>query len=233
MISFEHSTIGHKEELFQIDSLQLQRGQLYALVGPNGSGKSTLLHTIAGLIDAISGELRIDGLSKKLLTPKVLAEKVAWVDSHFTGIEYMRVREYVALGRLPYTNQFGVLTEKDQHKVEEVLEKMHLQQKSSKFTKELSDGERQLVAVARALTQDTPIILLDEPTAFLDFGNKSKLISHLKEIAEKENKCVILSTHDIETCIDFRLFFLILTKEKKLIARKDINDKSDILNYFS
>lgn len=233
MIAFKNCIIGHKQDLFSIDSLELKQGHLYALVGPNGSGKSTLLQTIAGLVPPVNGEFTIQGVSKKHLSQKELALKVAWVDSHFTGIEYMRVREYVSLGRLPYTNHFGSLKASDYDKIDQVIETMNLQTKATKFTKELSDGERQMVAIARALAQDTPILLLDEPTAFLDFGNKSKLVSHLKQIAENENKCIILSTHDIDTCIDFQLYFLILDKEKELIFEKNVQDKYSLFAHFT
>ena len=129
----------------------------------------------------------------------------------------MRVFDFIALGRTPHTNAFGRLSKLDINKVEEAIKALNIEHLKEEFTTNISDGERQLVAIARAFAQDTPIILLDEPTAFLDYLNKKTALELLKTNAEKFMKCIVLSSHDLELCIDAKIPFLVVNNSKKEI----------------
>jgi iron complex transport system ATP-binding protein len=152
--------------------------------------------------------MKIDGIDIHSLRRSVLAKHVAFVASKFDGIEYLKVREYIALGKFGSSSILGQLPKEEAEHVEQLLEELALLPLADKFTDRISDGERQLAAVARALAQDTPVLLLDEPTAFLDYKNKKRMMEKLVEIAEKKNKCIMLSTHDLELAMDNSLVFL-------------------------
>lgn len=202
MIKFQGVHIGYKEKLMVISNLDLECGKMYALIGSNGSGKSTLLNTILGSLPILGGKLSINNRESSVLSKHDLAKTIAFVDSKFDGIEHLTVYDYVALGRTPYTNAIGRLTEEDRSIIDSSIEKLQLNQFKDRETSKLSDGERQMVSIARAICQTTPIILLDEPTAFLDYGNRKKLIGILNRLAQEENKCILFSTHDIEICLE-------------------------------
>lgn len=203
MITVSNLKIGHYETIAQCSSLQLDKGVLYALVGNNGSGKSTFFKTICGIIPAISGELILFGKPLSSLSHLERSKTIAFVESKFSGVELLSVAEYIGLGRAPYTGISGRLSQHDFIKIEETISFFGIQDLKNRFTDTLSDGERQLCAIARAVVQETPFIVLDEPTSSLDFRNKKLIMQKLKEIAEKENKCILLSTHDIELTFEF------------------------------
>jgi iron complex transport system ATP-binding protein len=193
--------IGYKETLLEIEHLKIEPGKVYALIGANGRGKSTLLRTLIGKQPALSGLISINN---KDLTQISVAEKsklFGLVQAKFAGIPYMRASEYVALGRTPHTNAFGRLTPKDQKIVNESIEALSVTHLADRFTTELSDGERQLFAIARVLAQETQYIFLDEPTAFLDYSNKKRVLEKLIDIARKLNKSIVYSSHDLELAL--------------------------------
>jgi len=227
MIRFEKAIIGYTSTLIQIDSIELQSGSIYALIGANGSGKSTLLNSILGKQKLINGSIIIDGIDSLSLTPKQLSKKIAYVESKFDGVEFLTVNDYIALGRTPYTDAFGRLKAEDNEKISEAISMMNLERFSNRFTTQLSDGERQLAATARALAQATPVIILDEPTAFLDYGNRKKLIDMLTRISKESGKCVIFSTHDLDLCLEQNLELLIIDQSEKTLRRfnKDVSKK--------
>lgn len=217
MIQFKEVQIGYKDSLITIHDVNLEEGKIYALVGSNGSGKTTLLNTMIGKIKPLNGELIIDGTSIKKYNSKKLAQKVAYVESKFDGVEYLKVIEYIALGRTPYTDRFGRLTESDNKEIDRALVKLNIKMFSDRYTTQLSDGERQLTAIARAFVQTTPIIILDEPTAFLDYGNRKKLIGILSSLAKEEGKCILFSTHDIDLCLEEKLSIALIDQESKTL----------------
>ena len=229
MIRFEQIKIGYTQALIEIQSLTLNTGKVYALVGRNGIGKSTFLNSIIGQVPLLSGRLVLNEIELQKISRFELPKLIAYVESRFDGVEYLSVFDYLALGRSPYTNSFGSLNESDKQIIMQVIADLNLDHLLKKGTSEISDGERQLCAVARALIQTTPIILLDEPTAFLDYLNRQKLIQLLVSIAEKQQKTIILSSHDIDICIENALDFLIVsggqisdtvTNDKKIVIKE-------------
>ena len=208
MIEITHAIVGHQRPLIEIEDLILEKGKVYAIIGRNGGGKSTLLNSLLGHVPLMSGNIKIDGMDVHSLRRSILAKHVAFVASKFDGIEYLKVREYISLGKFGNSSILGQLPKDEADHVEQLLEELSLLPLANKFTDRISDGERQLAAVARALAQDTPVLLLDEPTAFLDYKNKKRMMEKLVEIAEQKNKCIVLSTHDLELAMDNSLIFL-------------------------
>ncbi len=232
MIQFNKVEIGYKQALLTINKLELKSGEVYALIGSNGSGKSTLLNTILKKTPVLTGDVSLN--SKVLASYSVtdLAKTIAFVDSKFDGIEHLSVVDYVALGRTPYTNALGRLRSEDHVIIDGAIEKLNLEKFRDRETLKLSDGERQMVSIARAICQSTPIILLDEPTAFLDYGNRKKLIETLSGIAKAENKCVLFSTHDIDICLEEKgINLLVINQSKKeLELYPNTISKSEIIS---
>jgi iron complex transport system ATP-binding protein len=231
MIQFSKTEIGYKQTLLKIDSLNLQEGKVYALVGRNGVGKSTLLQSMAKLLPLISGDIRYEDISLKNLSRNQMARLIAFVESKFDGVEYLSVLDYLMLGRAPYTFLTGKLSETDKAFVNEISEELQITHLLQKSTTEISDGERQICSVARALIQETPIILMDEPTAFLDFINRQKLMELLIKISAEKQKCIVLSTHDIDLCLENQLTFLIASKGE--LALENFRNKQELVEKFS
>jgi len=177
---------------------ELYQGEVTCLLGANGSGKSTLLRTLAGFQPALEGKILYDNKpidsysdsERSLLIGLVLTDKI-----YAGGIS---VFDLVSLGRHPHTGFFGSLKKHDKEIIWNSLEKVGISHKVDAYVSELSDGERQKVMIAKALAQECPIILLDEPTAFLDINSRIEMMYLLKELASKEQKSILLSTHDIE-----------------------------------
>lgn len=229
MIQLTNVIIGHQSALLSAEDLKLSSGNIYALIGRNGIGKSTFIQTISGVLNPLAGEISIDGKSISGFNMKAIAETISLVDTRFEGVEYLKVKDYLALGRAPYTDAFGRLDSKDWQIVEEVASDLSIQHLLEKYTDQISDGERQLCSVGRAFVQETPVILLDEPTAFLDYINRKNLLELLVRLATDKNKCIVLSTHDLDLCLDESVPFLLaangqinlhasLTKEEILSA---------------
>jgi iron complex transport system ATP-binding protein len=216
MIRLKDLSIGFNEVLLHSEDIQLEKGNVYALVGANGRGKTTLLKTLNGVLKPISGELLIDSISVNQLTREQLARKIAFVSSKFEGVDHLTVYQYVALGRTPYLGLFGRLTPSDHQVVTQAIEQLGLSSFTQRITAELSDGERQMASIARALAQDCPIITLDEPTAFLDYTNKAKILDLLSSIAVSQGKCILFSTHDLDLIHRQSIPVLLAQSTKKL-----------------
>jgi iron complex transport system ATP-binding protein len=229
MIRFQQTQIGYKKALISIENLELESSAIYALVGRNGSGKSTFLKTITGQISLLGGNLEIDARSTKEVKVAELSRIISFVESKFDGVSFLSVENYLALGRAPFTNALGRLSSDDWGIVHEVAEEMGLTEFLVKDTTNLSDGERQLCAIARALVQQTPILLLDEPTAFLDFANKQLLIDKLLHIAKEKQKCIIFSTHDLDLCIENKIEFLAL--KNKILNKISCQTKDELIRF--
>ena len=229
MIHLTKLIIGHQNELLRLNNISLSSGNVYALIGRNGIGKSTFIQTISGHLNPLAGEIAIDGKSISGFSILDFAETISLVDTRFEGVEYLKVKDYLALGRAPFTDAFGRLTAKDWQTVEDVASDLAITHLLDKFTDQISDGERQLCSVGRAFVQETPVILLDEPTAFLDYINRKLLLELLVWLAREKNTCIVLSTHDLDLCLDQSIPFLLaangeinlhhtLTKEEILTA---------------
>lgn len=216
MIQFKDAHIGYDLPLVNIDQINLNSGNVYILAGKNGAGKSTLLKTLTLQVPLKSGEVMINDKSLHELTSKDLSQDVAFVHSRFPDPHFMTVYEFVALGRTPYTNAFGRLTKEDNRAVDEALDALHITHLKDKFVNQVSDGERQLISIARAFAQNTPIILLDEPTAYLDYQNKKRVLKVLMENAERLNKCILMSSHDLELSIEAGIPFLVINAQSKM-----------------
>jgi iron complex transport system ATP-binding protein len=199
VITFENLKIGHHQALANIRIQSLTSGNMYALIGSNGSGKSTFLKTICGQQKPFEGHLTINGKVVTEMSRLELSKCIAFVPSRFPETDFVTVFDFIALGRTPYLSNFGNLSETDRQLVHAIIEKVKITHLTNKFTNELSDGERQLCSVARALAQQTPIILLDEPTGYLDYRNKRRLLTILQELTVEMSLLTLLSTHDIET----------------------------------
>ena len=218
MIQLKNLEIGYKTTLFSIENIQLRKGQVYALIGSNGAGKTTLLQSIIGVNSPLKGSVEINERPIALYDRVEKAKTISFVGSKFDGVDFLKVRDYVNLGRSPYTNAFGRLVEKDHLIVSEAIKLLQIEYLSDKFTTELSDGERQLTAIARAIAQQTDIIILDEPTAFLDYANRKKVMELMKKIATELNKCIIVSSHDLELCLESEVELLVVNKELKQLV---------------
>ena len=202
MIRLNDLTIGYGHRiLLQHASATIPAGELVALVGRNGTGKSTLLRAIAGLGERLGGEIRLDGHSLETLSPQQLATTVSFVTTERVRIPNLRCEDVVALGRAPYTNWIGRVQEQDKAIVERSLELVGMAAFAGKTMDRMSDGECQRVMIARALAQDTPIILLDEPTSFLDLPNRYELCTLLRRLAHDHRKCILFSTHELDIAL--------------------------------
>ncbi len=202
-IQLHNVTLGYGDRVLMADAnVGFGWGELTALIGRNGTGKSTLLRTIAALAKPQKGTITVAGKDVASLSMREVASQISFVSTDDVRVQNLHVWDVVSLGRAPYTNWVGRLTEEDRAKVEESLRLVGMEAFREASMEALSDGERQRVMIARALAQDTPIILLDEPTAFLDLPNKYEICLLLKELAHKEGKCILFSTHDLSIAIE-------------------------------
>lgn len=176
----------------------LPRGVLACLIGANGVGKSTLMRTMAAFQPPLRGEVCIDGKSVADYSAKELSEKIGVVLTERNMSADLTVEEVVGLGRIPYTTFWGTLTQADRRIVDEALAWVAIEELRYRKLHQLSDGERQKVMIAKALAQQTPVIFLDEPTAFLDYPSKIAMMQLLRRLAHEQHKLILLSTHDLE-----------------------------------
>lgn len=181
--------------------LQLRPGNLVCLLGSNGAGKSTLMRTLSGLQPALAGEIMIDSRPLGVLKPAELAQKLSLVLTDRIDAGNLTAREVVALGRTPYTGWLGTLTKDDHFKITQSIEQTGITPLLDRHMHQLSDGEKQKVMLARALAQDTPLILLDEPTAHLDLPNRVEMMRLLHTLARNTRKAILLSTHELDLAL--------------------------------
>ena len=182
-------------------NVDVPEGAFAVLLGPNGSGKSTFLRTIAGASAPTGGHIFIGDRAIEQLKPRELAQKLAMVFTDRNGGGMLTVREAVEIGRHPYTGLWGRLSKADHEKVAQAIEAVGMTDKAERYIGTLSDGERQKAMIARALAQDTPLIVLDEPTAFLDVAGRVEVLRLLSELS-KSGKSILLSTHDIAPAME-------------------------------
>ena len=180
---------------------KLNSGQLTCLLGANGAGKSTLLRTLSAFQPALAGSITYDGRKLDDFTPQERARLIGVVLTERSKMEYMNVRDLVSMGRMPYTGFWGGMNDDDREIVNEAMEKVGITALADRMVDTLSDGERQKVMIAKALAQQTPVIYLDEPTAFLDFPSKVETMQLLLTLCHDMQKTVFLSTHDVEIAI--------------------------------
>ena len=182
-------------------SASLHGGELTCLLGPNGAGKSTLLRTLSGFLPPLDGEIFIEGKRLSAHTPAELAKVIGVVLTERLHLNNMTVEELVGLGRSPYTGFWGRLSGEDRRIVNRSMELVRVEGMRGRMVSTLSDGERQKVMIAKALAQETPVIFLDEPTAFLDYPSKVEIMQLLHHLTRTTNKTIFLSTHDLELAL--------------------------------
>ena len=189
-------------------NVNLEKGKILTLIGPNGAGKSTILKSITRQLETIRGTVYINAQELTTWAPKEMAKQVAVVLTDRIRPELMTCAEVVAMGRYPYTNLFGKLTQKDTEAVQEALERVHALDLAEQDFATLSDGQRQRIMLARAICQEPEIIVLDEPTAYLDIRHKIELLDILREMAQKKNITVIMSLHEIDLAMKISDYLL-------------------------
>ena len=198
LLSLSNFSVGYRQRVV-LGKLNLSAAEceLVALMGRNGTGKSTLLRTIARLQPVISGEATIAGKPLGQYSRNELAGLLSFVSTEPVGVSHLTVRQLVSFGRFPHTNWIGKLTAEDVALVEEAMQLVGITSLGDKNLHEISDGERQRAMIARTLAQDTDLILLDEPTAFLDMPNKYEIIHLLHRLTRTKRKTILFSTHDL------------------------------------
>lgn len=236
-VGYQHPRRTPTTVLAQLNAT-LHAGQLTCLVGANGIGKSTLLRTLAAFQPPISGQMRYYSdeqavpINLATLSQVRLARLVSVVLTAKPSVENLSVEQIVALGRSPYTNIWGTLRAEDHRMVEWAMDVVGITGLLHRLVQTLSDGERQKMMIAKALAQDTPVILLDEPTAFLDYKSKVEVLDLLARLAHETNKMVLLSTHDLEQAVHAADALWVVAKQQLgdsalLSDQSDSSDRSD------
>jgi len=195
-------------------NLELEKSKLIALIGVNGIGKSTLLKTIIGFEKPLSGIILIHQENTSKITPEKLAKHISIVLTEKLPPNNLSVYELVALGRQPYTNWVGTLSKLDKHIIDKVIRLTQIEEFLHKKHYQLSDGQHQKVMIARALAQDTDILILDEPTTHLDLLHKISVLKLLKKLSQQTKKCILFSTHEIDLAIEFCDEIIVMTTDK-------------------
>lgn len=193
------------------------KGELIGLLGANGTGKSTLLKTLCGFQPYFSGQVEIMGQCIGKMSEKEISYKLSVVLTEKVTLPNATVYELVAYGRSPYTRMLGRLDKEDQHIIDQAMEQCGIAYKRNSLLSAISDGEKQKAFIAKALAQDTPIIVLDEPTAFLDLPARVEIIQLLREVAIQSGKTIILSTHDLDLALQMADKLWLLPKGGPLI----------------
>lgn len=198
-ITTNRLTVGYRGHRVVEDiSLSLSCGRLVCLLGPNGAGKSTLLRTLCGFQPPIAGTVTISGSDITTMSAAEVARLVSVVLTDRPLTPSLTAAEMVGMGRAPYTGFWGRLSDDDRRLVSEAMQTVGIAPLATRRMGQLSDGERQKVMIAKALAQHTPVIVLDEPTAFLDYPSKVAVMKTLARLAHDEGKTILMSTHDLE-----------------------------------
>jgi len=194
-------------------NLNLDAGKLITLVGANGIGKSTLLRTLTGIQKPLSGNVFLNQKNINSFDGITLAQELSLVLTEKLPPSNLTIFELISLGRQPYTNWLGKLSEDDLEKVNSVMKLTQTEHLAEKKHFEISDGQLQKIMIARALAQETSIIILDEPTTHLDLFHKVAVFKLLKKLSKKTNKCILFSTHDIDLAIQLSDEMIVMTEE--------------------
>ena len=210
-IGYKAKRTGFREVAADINA-ELCGGRLTSLIGSNGIGKSTLLRTLSAFQPPLAGDVLIQGKSLRRYTNKELSRLIGVVLTERPALQNMSVRELVGLGRSPYTGFWGKLTAADEDMVTEAINDVGIENLQHRMIQTLSDGERQKVMIAKALAQQTPVIFLDEPTAFLDYPSKVEVMQLLHRLTRQSGKTIFLSTHDIELALQLSDILWLMSK---------------------
>jgi iron complex transport system ATP-binding protein len=199
-------------------NVSLNEGENVCLLGPNGSGKSTLIRTLAGLHKSLGGNIRLNGEKLTRFSTKEVARQISTVLTDRITVGNLSVYELISFGRSPYTGWFGSLSTKDEEIVEWAIQSTGIEEFVNRDILRLSDGERQKVMIARALAQDTSVILLDEPTAHLDLPNRVEIMRLLRKLAHETQKGILLSTHELDLALKAADKLWLINLEGKVIT---------------
>ncbi len=195
-------------------NMELVQGELVGIVGVNGVGKSTFLRTISGVQPALKGKIFIEEEDRETIPTPKLASLISLVLTNQPISKNLRVAELVALGRQPYTNWIGSVTEEDKLQIKKALELVDIEELQHKRCYELSDGQLQKVLIARALAQNTPLVILDEPTSHLDMYHKAQVLKLLKNLSQQTNKAILFATHEINLAIQLCDKIILMQQDK-------------------
>ena len=202
MITLRNITLAYGDRtLVENGSAEFAAGELTALVGRNGAGKSTLLRAVTAIEPPKSGEVLLDGTNAAAMPPEAIARTISFVGTEKVRIANLRCEDIVAIGRAPYTNWIGRMQEVDRRIVADALQAVGMEAFAARSIDTLSDGECQRIMIARALAQQTPTIVLDEPSAFLDIPTRFEICRLLQRLAHEEGKCILFSTHDLDAAM--------------------------------
>lgn len=191
--------VGYNNKILIEDiKIELPKGEILTLIGSNGAGKSTILKSIAGQLKTISGAVYLEHENLTKMSSELIAKKMSVVFTERIKTELMTCKDVVATGRYPYTGRFGILSQKDWEIVEETMELVHVTELAACDFREISDGQRQRVMLARAICQEPEVLILDEPTSYLDIKYKLDFLSVLQEMRKKKKVTVIMSLHELE-----------------------------------
>ena len=229
-----HSKHQHRIVASQLNAT-LNRGELTCLLGRNGIGKSTLLRTLSAFQPALDGEIVMTApspVSLSSLSDKELSRLIGVVLTEKPDVHNMKVYELAGMGRSPYTGFWGTLTEEDHRLVDEAIRMVGIEALKDRMVHTLSDGERQKVMIAKALAQQTPVIYLDEPTAFLDFPSKVEMMQLLHRLAVEEDKTIFLSTHDVQLALQLADRLWLMDEEGLHVGTPQELAASDTLTHF-
>ena len=231
VIRIDNLSIGYRQRRHSVPvasglCAEAADGLLICLTGVNGVGKSTLLKTVCGFMPPLSGEVLIgsdDGVRRvSEMSRQELSQRIGVVLTGRTELTHLTVLDVVGMGRTPYTGLFGNLSDADNKAVEQAIAMTGIAQLSERYADTLSDGERQKVMIAKALAQQTPVIILDEPSAFLDYPSKEELMRLLQRLAHDEGKTILLSSHDLDIVSRTADGFWIMEKENgKVLIRQE------------
>ena len=213
----------------------IQSGELTCLLGANGIGKSTLLRTLSAFQTKLAGEVFVQGKEIVSYTEKQLSKLLSVVLTEKCDVKNMSARELIGLGRSPYTGFWGTLNEDDKQMVDKAISLVKIENLANRMVDTLSDGERQKVMIAKALAQDTPIIFLDEPTAFLDFPSKVEIMQLLHRLSRKTNKTIFLSTHDLELALQIADKIWLIDKQSSVTigTPEDLSLSGKLSSFFA
>ncbi|MCO6500028.1 MAG: ABC transporter ATP-binding protein [Vicingus serpentipes] len=233
-INIENLSIGHNNvSLISNINISSSSNKLIAVIGRNGKGKSTLLKTISGLLPPIQGNINFNLKNINKIQDKERAQLLSIVLSSNHSMGNITVNDFVAYGRYPYTNWFNIHNEEDDTIIKNALQLCQLEELSERYYHELSDGEKQKVSIARVLAQNTPLIVLDEPTAHLDLINKVEILKLLKELASNHNKMIIISTHQIELALQLcNEIWVLANDEIKIRTPEELLEKDELNTLF-
>jgi iron complex transport system ATP-binding protein len=227
---------GNKDDvvLQQKMNASLETGQLVCVLGPNGAGKSTLLRTLAGFQKALKGDILFDGISLKTLDLKRLSRLVSVVLTDRFSDLYLTAFDVVRMGRFPYASFFGRMGAGDLSLINQTMEKLGVAVLKKKLFYNLSDGERQKILIARALVQDTPFLLLDEPVAFIDSPGRIEIMELLTILAHEQKKAILMTTHDMDAGLRYADNLWLMHRQKPLLtgAPEDLVLQGKVGEYF-